>query len=183
MTRRHIFFTHRPSKPATGSFWLHLWLACFLAAPAHGEPGSKPPAVDSEAIRYEAIELVNRLHQLEQKLLYPVHTRVSVFVSAAENSRARPHSVSLEIDGSKVTDHIYTQQEINALGSGGIQRLYTGNVLMGNHKLRVLFRQTRKDGSVQTSELDYTFNKDEQAENIEIIVDHRKPPVTIQSRN
>ena len=37
--------------------------------------------------------------------------------------------------------------------------------------------------SVQTSELDYKFNKDETAENIEIIVDNRKPPIAIQSRN
>jgi hypothetical protein len=54
---------------------------------------------------------------------------------------------------------------------------------MGNHKLRVRFRQLRKDGSVQTDELDYKFSKNEKAENIEIVVDNRKPHIAIQSRN
>ena len=55
------------------------------------------------------------------------------------------------IDGSKVTDHIYTQEEISALNGGGTQRLYTGNTLMGNHKLGVRFRQSLKDGRLQTN--------------------------------
>lgn len=153
-----------------------------LAPPAHSETGGNP-AADTDAIRYEAIELVNRLYRLEQELLYPVHTQVSVFLSVAENSRVQPHSVSIAIDGGKVTDHLYTQKEIEALNTGGIQRLYTGNIPLGNHKLRVSFRQSRKDGSVQADTLDYKFNKDETAENIEIIVDSRKPPIAIQSRN
>lgn len=181
MTRMHNHFAHRLSKAASRSLGHALVLALVLALPAHSETGNKP--ADTETIKHEAVELVNRLHRLEQELLYPVHTRVSVFLSVAENSRARAHSVSIEIDGSKVTDHIYTQKEIGALGSGGIQRLYTGNILMGNHKLRVRFRQLRKDGSVQTDELDYKFSKNEKAENIEIVVDNRKPHIAIQSRN
>jgi hypothetical protein len=91
--------------------------------------------------------------------------------------------VSIDIDGSKVTDHIYTQEEISALNGGGTQRLYTGNTLMGNHKLGVRFRQSLKDGRLQTNELEYKFNKDETAENIEIIVGSQKPYFVVQSRN
>ena len=106
-----------------------------------------------------------------------------MFLSVAENSRVQPHSVSIAIDGGTVTDHLYTQKEIEALNTGGIQRLYTGNIPLGNHKLRVSVRQSRKDGSVQADTLDYKFNKDETTENIEIIVDNRNPPIAIQSRN
>ena len=182
MTRMHNYALHQLKRLRAMHLRLLLIAALVLALPAHSETGNKP-AADTETIKYEAVELVNRLHRLEQELLYPVHTRVSVFLSVAEDSRARPHSVSVVIDGSKVTDHIYTQKEIGALGSGGIQRLYTGNILMGNHKLRVRFRQLRKDGSVQTDELDYKFSKNEKAENIEIVVDNRKPHIAIQSRN
>ena len=160
---------------------LPLVLALVLVLPAHGETGKA--AADTDAVRNEAVELINRLHRLEQELLYPVHTRVSVFLSVAENSRTLPHSVSVEIDGSKVTEHVYTQKEIDALNTGGIQRLYTGNTLTGKHALRVSFRQSGKDGSVRTHALEYRFNKDEKAENIEIIVNNTKPYIVIQSRS
>jgi hypothetical protein len=158
-----------------------LVLALVLASPAHGETGKA--AADTEAVRSEAVELINRLHRLERELLYPAHTRVSVFLSIAANSRALPHSVSVEIDGSKVTDHVYTQKEIDALHAGGIQRLYTGNTLTGKHKLGVSLRQTAKDGSVRTHALEYRFNKDVNAENIEITVNDSKPYIVIQSRS
>lgn len=182
MIPMYSHFAHRLPKPAASLIRLPVLLALVLALPAQSESRNQSSA-DTEAIRYEAIELISRLHRLEQDLLYPVHTRVSVFISVAENSRVRPHSVSIDIDGSKVTDHIYTQEEISALNGGGTQRLYTGNTLMGNHKLGVRFRQSLKDGRLQTNELEYKFNKDETAENIEIVVDNRKPYFVVQSRN
>jgi len=159
-----------------------LMIALVLAAPARGETAEKA-AADTEALKYEAVDLISRLHQLEKKLLYPAHTRVSVFFSVAENSAVDPHSVRVEIDNNKVTDHIYTQREANALKSGGIQRLHTGNMLTGEHRLQVSFTEMHKDGSVRTHELEYKFTKDEKAEYIEIIVDSNKPHVLIKSRN
>ena len=182
MTHRHNNSRYRLAiHPAV--YWrLPLVLAVVLASPAHSESGSMPQA-DTEALRYEAIELISRLQRLEEKLLYPAHTRVSVFLSVSENSKVQPHSISIAIDGSQVTDHVYTQKEISALHSGGIQRLYTGNTLMGKHKLRVSIRQTAKDGGVRTHALDYKFNKDENAEHIEIVVNSDKPYIVVQSRN
>lgn len=157
-------------------------LALAPVSPAYSETSGKQ-VVDTEALKSEAVDLISRLHRLEQQLLYPVHTRVSVFLSVAENSHANPHSVSLEIDGNKVTDHIYTQKETRALDSGGIQRLYTGNILMGKHKLQLSIRQVLKDGKVRTHGFEYKFTKDEDAENIEIIFDNEKPHIVVQSRN
>jgi hypothetical protein len=159
-----------------------LILALVVTAAARSETAEKA-AADTEALKYEAVDLISRLHRLEQKLLYPAHTRVSVFLSAAQNSRVDPHSVSLEIDNNKVTDHMYTQNEASALRSGGIQRLHTGNMLMGKHGLQVSFKQVQKDGSVRTHELEYKFDKGEKAEYIEIIVDSAKPYIVIESRN
>ena len=159
-----------------------LILALVVTAPARSETADKA-AADTEALKYEAVDLISRLHRLEQKLLYPAHTRVSVFLSIAQNSQIDPHSVSLEIDNNKVTDHMYTQRETSALRSGGIQRLHTGNMLMGKHRLQVSFKQTQKDGSVRTHELEYKFDKGEKTEYIEIIVDSNKPHIMIESRN
>lgn len=182
MTHRHTSSRHRLAILPAGYWRLPLVLAFVLASPAHSETGSMP-RTDAEALRHEAVELISRLQRLEEKLLYPAHTRVSVFLSVPVNSKVQPHSVSIAIDDSTVTNHVYTQKEIGALHSGGIQRLYTGNTLMGMHKLRVSVRQTAKDGGVRTHALDYKFNKDENAENIEVVVNSDKPYILIQSRN
>jgi len=169
---------------------LHLllvFLTLVSTTPAYGEVNGKQQSSDSnvntQAIKNEAIELISRLHRLEHQLFYPAHTHVSVFLSIAENSQVKLHSVSLKMDRNNVTDHIYTQKEIHALDSGGIQRLYTGNVLIGKHKLQVSVRQVKKDGSVRSHKLEHKFTKDENAENIEIIIDRNKPHIIVQSRN
>jgi len=160
---------------------LLLILVLVPASPAYSETSGKP-AVNTEALTSEAVDLISRLHRLEQQLLHPPHTHVSVFLSVAENSQAGLHSVSLDIDENRVTDHIYTKKETRALTAGGIQRLYTGNVLMGKHRLRVSLKRIQKDGSARTHELEYTFTKDESAENIEIIFDDVEPHIAVQSR-
>ena len=159
-----------------------LVLALAMAATARSETAGQK-AADTEALVSEAVDMISQLHRLEEQLLFPAHTRVSVFLSVAENSSIDPHSVSLEIDNSKIAEHIYTQREASALKSGGIQRLYTGNILMGKHKLQVSFRQARKDGSVRQHQLEYKFSKDERAENIEIIIDSVSPHITIKDHN
>jgi len=173
LTRLYSLFISAPC--------LLLMLALVPASPSYSETNGKP-GVDVEALTLEAVDLISRLQRLEQQLLYPAHTHVSVFLSVAENSQARLHSASLEIDDDRVNDHIYTLKETSALNAGGIQRLYTGNVLMGNHRLRVSLRLVQEDGSVRTHELEYKFTKDESAENIEIIFDDVKPHILVQSR-
>jgi hypothetical protein len=158
-----------------------LMLALVPASPAYSETSGKP-AMDTEALTSEAVDLISRLQRLERQLLYPAYTHVSVFLSVAENSSTGPLSVSLEIDDSRVTDHIYSEKETAALNAGGIQRLYTGNVLTGEHRLRVSLKHAREDGSVRTHELEYEFTKDESAEHIEIIFDNERPQIVGQSR-
>ena len=155
-----------------------LLLALTSAAPAYSE-------TDTQAIKTEAIELLGRLQSLQQQLLFPAYTQLSIFLSLADNSPVDPQSLSLEIDNLKVSNHVYTQAEIRALKSGGIQRLYTGNITMGKHKLRVSLNQAQDDGSVRTHNIEYPFSKDEKIHTIEIIVgkDTNEPPIEIRSRH
>mgnify|MGYP001826442968 FL=1 len=158
---------------------LALALALASVSPAHSE-------TNTEAIKSEAIELLGRLQRLEQQLLYPAHTQVSVFLSISDDSPVVPQSVSLKIDNRSVSHHVYTQAEINALKSGGIQRLYTGNIPIGKHTLAVSLKQKQADGRTRRHELDYPFNKDEKASYLEIAVGQggsNRPPIQIGSRN
>lgn len=163
-------------------------LAALSMPPAIAEPARQSDELhqDAEAIKSEAIELINRLRQLEHQLLYPAHTRLSVFVSVTENSTLEPRSIRLVLDDETVTRHRYSDREANALRSGGIQRLFTGNTTAGKHRLNVSFDALRKDGSTSTYQAEYRFNKDSNAATIEIVVGSDKTgkqAVTIRSRS
>ena len=48
-------------------------------------------------------------------------------------------SVQINIDGDNVSNHLYTQREINALKRGGVQKIYLGNIASGEHELVAFF--------------------------------------------
>lgn len=89
-------------------------------------------------IKKDVLAISSELLQLEEKLLYPSNTQLSVFLSFEKVDKFRLDAVKLRIDGKDVAHHIYSFKEIEALQSGGVQRLYTGNVRAGEHTLEVL---------------------------------------------
>jgi hypothetical protein len=90
-----------------------------------------------QEIKSDVLRIASELSLLEEKLLYPSNTQVAVFVSLAEGETFRLDSVQIQIDGEVVAHHIYTFKELEALGKGGVQRIYTGNVPTGEHQLEV----------------------------------------------
>lgn len=97
-------------------------------------------------IKQDVLSISTELMQLEEKLIYPSNTQVSVFVSlppAPEKKKDRDKksfrldSVEISLDGKPATHHLYTQKELEALSEGGMQRLYTGNIRSGEHLLEV----------------------------------------------
>lgn len=88
-------------------------------------------------IKKDVLSISAELTQLEEKLLYPSNTQVSVFVSFDKGAKFSLYAAKLKIDGKDVNYHIYTFKELEALQSGGVQRLYTGNIRAGEHTLDV----------------------------------------------
>jgi hypothetical protein len=91
-----------------------------------------------QEIKGEALSISAELAKLEEKLLYPSNTEVSVFVSLKTGETDRLDSIDIQMDGKPVTHHVYTLKELEALKKGGIQKIYTGNVTTGKHNLEVL---------------------------------------------
>jgi len=91
-------------------------------------------------IKSDVLGIASELNRLEERLLYPSDTQVAVFVSMKEGETFRLDSVSVQIDGQPVARHIYSFKELEALQKGGVQRIYTGNVATGDHRLGVLRR-------------------------------------------
>ena len=90
-----------------------------------------------QEIKAETLQITAALSRLEEKLLYPSNTQVSLFVSLAEGDDFRLDAVEIAIDGKVVTKHLYTYKELEALREGGVQRIHTGNIRAGEHDLRV----------------------------------------------
>jgi len=90
-----------------------------------------------QEIKSDVLDIASELSNLEERLLYPTNTHIALFVAMSENEKFRLDSVQIEIDGELATHHIYSFQELEALQKGGVQRIYTGNIVTGNHELRV----------------------------------------------
>ena len=115
-----------------------------------------------QEIKSDVLGIASELNLLEERLLYPSNTEVAVFVSLAEGETFRLDSVSIQIDGQPVARHIYSFKELEALQKGGVQRIYTGNVRAGDHRIEVSAAGKGPGGAdFQTSE---SFGFSKQAE-------------------
>ena len=91
-------------------------------------------------LKKEVKNLNKDLFILEEELLFPTSTQMSVFLSIDVGEFFRLDSVQVKIDDKIVANHLYTKRELGALTRGGVQRLYIGNVKAGEHELIATFR-------------------------------------------
>ena len=112
-----------------------------------------------QEIKSDVLGIASELSGLEERLLYPSGTQVAVFVALAQNEAFRLDAVQIEINGEPVAHYIYSFKELEALQSGGVQRVYTGNVPTGNHVLGVTVNGKLESGKDFSSSEDFTFNK------------------------
>jgi hypothetical protein len=90
-----------------------------------------------QEIKSDVLAIAAELNQLEERLLFPSNTQVTLFVSVPKGAKFRLDAVRIQLDGKPVAHHIYSYKELEALQKGGVQRIYTGNVSSGDHSLQV----------------------------------------------
>jgi len=100
-----------------------------------------------QEIKSDVLSIASELSILEERLLYPSDTQLALFVSIAQDEEFRLDAVQIEIDGELATHHIYSFKELEALQKGGVQRIYTGNIVTGDHDLSVTMIGKHKNGS------------------------------------
>lgn len=105
------------------------------------EPPDSPQALDGQIqdLKQEVLKLNRELFALEEELLFPANTQVSVFLSLDVGGTFALDSVQLKIDDKVVTNYLYTDRELEAFRRGGVQRLYMGNLKAGKHEVVALF--------------------------------------------
>ena len=121
--------------------WLRTILSSLLLAPLLVAAETQATGIQDEVqdLKKQVLELNRDLFLLEEELLFPSNTQVSVFVSMDVGEFFQLDSVTVQIDGKEVANYLYTQQEIEALVRGGVQRIHIGNLRNGEHELVAFF--------------------------------------------
>jgi hypothetical protein len=110
-------------------------------------------------IKQDVLELTTELSLLEEKLLFPSNTQVSLFVSLSGDNDFVLDSMQIKLDNKIVSHHLYTYKEIEALRTGGVQRIYTGNIKTGDHTLVVSFNGRGSSDNEYQRSSSYTVTK------------------------
>lgn len=142
-------------------FLLFLAFATPAQQPGWVEDRQELQGIDDQVqtLKKEVIEINNELSLLEEKLLFPSTTQVAVFVSLEAEPDFRLDSLELKVDGQVVAQYVYTFRELDALRKGGVQRLHTGNLPTGNHRIAAVVRGKTAGGDPFEQSGDVAVNK------------------------
>jgi len=136
-----------------------------------------------QEIKSDVLGISKDLSLLEERLLYPSNTQFAVFVGMNADDDFRLDAVRLEIDGELVAHYIYSFKELEALQSGGVQRVYTGNVMTGGHDLTVAVNGKLQNGREVTATETFTFDKGIEPELLGLTLSARAGSASIELGN
>ena len=139
---------------ATTGKWLLVivWVSMLMMsvnARAEGISKEQVKGLDEQVqeIKSDVLAIAAELNRLEERLLYPSNTQVSVFVSLKTDDAFLLDSLELRVNEEAVAYHLYSYKELEALKKGGVQRIYTGNLNAGKHEVQVTMLGKSKGGT------------------------------------
>ena len=141
-----------------------------LAADDAGEVTTRALDEEVQALKQSILDINRELYLLEEDLLFPSSTQVSVFVSMDVGVYFALDSVQLTIDGVNVSNHLYTERDTQSLLRGGVQRLYTGNMPTGDHEIIAIFTGLGPNGREYRRGATTTVEKELGPKYIELVV-------------
>ncbi len=118
---------------------LGFWLLVLPALASAEQADEKSLDDNVQSLKKQVVELNRDLFTLEEELLFPSNTQVSVFVSMDIGNFFDLDSVSVKLNGKQVANYLYTDREVAALVRGGVQRIHIGNLKTGEHELVAIF--------------------------------------------
>jgi hypothetical protein len=157
-----------PAGPAT--------LAAGSSAPtaAPGAADTRSLDEDTQQLKKDVVDLNRDLFVLEEELLFPANTQVAVYISMDVGEFFALDAVTLKIDNKEVTHYLYTPREVDALLKGGVQRLYLGNLKVGNHELVAFFSGKGPDNRDYRRGASLKFDKSIGAKYLELKIEDRQ---------
>jgi hypothetical protein len=129
---------------------------------------------DTQTLKKDVVDLNRDLFVLEEELLFPANTQVAVYISMDVGEFFALDAVTLKIDNKEVTNYLYTPREVDALLKGGVQRLYLGNLKVGNHELVAFFSGKGPDNRDYRRGASLKFDKSIGAKYLELKIEDRQ---------
>jgi hypothetical protein len=182
----------RPDRRAIALEASHHWALCSAllvlligssGSASFAESNSKEQmqSLDTQVqeIKSDVLNIAAELSRLEEKLLYPSNTQVSVFVSLAGGEPLSLDWIRIGIDGEPVAHHIYAFKELEALQKGGVQRIYTGNVPTGEHQLEISVAGKLPGGSELDRTRSFSFHKEVEPKLVGIILSGQETSIQL----
>jgi hypothetical protein len=152
-----------------------------LAAPAAPPPAPAAASSDTrgldqdiQGLKKDVVDLNKDLFILEEELLFPANTQVAVFLSVDVGDFFALDSVQLKIDQKEVINYLYTPRERDALLKGGVQRLYLGNLKVGQHELVAFFSGSGPNARAYKRGASLRFEKAVGAKYLELKINDRQ---------
>jgi len=132
-----------------------------LAGLADSKESAEMRSLDDQVqeIKSDVLSIAAELDVLEERLLFPSNSQVTVFVALGDDQKARLDAVHLALGDAKAAHHIYSFKELEALQQGGVQRLFMGNLPRGSHALEVSISGQRANGKVFEYAETFSFEK------------------------
>lgn len=118
-----------------------------ILSSAHAQEAPiESPISDSSLLNDEIVDLKKKvislnktLFILEEDLLFPSNTQLTIFVSMHDTTLFSLDAIKILIDDKLVSSHLYTDKEIDVLKRGGVQKIYIGNIVNGEHEIVALY--------------------------------------------
>lgn len=141
---------------------------------AEGAPDTRGLDQDIQDLKKDVVDLNKDLFVLEEELLFPANTQVAVFLSMDVGQFFALDSVTLKLDRKEVINYLYTPREVDALLKGGVQRLYLGNLKVGQHELVAFFNGKGPHERAYKRGASIRFEKGVGAKYLELKIDDRQ---------
>lgn len=135
-----------------------------------------------QEIKSDVLGIAAELNLLEERLLFPSNTQVTIFVALGDGESFRLDAIQLGIDDQLAAHHIYSFKELDALQHGGVQRIYMGNLPSGSHDLEVSILGKLPNGKDFSHAERFTFQKgiDPSLLGITLAPDSGKAPIDLK---
>lgn len=123
-----------------------------------------------QVLKKSVVDLNKDLQLMEEELLFPSSTQLSLFVSLDIGQYFTLESIKVKLDGKQVVTHLYSEKQRQALARGGVQRLYITNLNLGKHTLVAFFTGIGPNGRAYKRATELEFQKKQGSQYLELAI-------------
>jgi hypothetical protein len=123
-----------------------------------------------QGLKKSVVELNKDLQLMEEELLFPSSTQLSLFVSLDIGQFFTLESIKIKLNDKQVASHLYSDKQRQALARGGVQRLYMTNLNLGKHSLVAFFTGIGPNGRPYKRATELEFQKKQGSQYLELAI-------------